>query len=112
MSHGYRQKEPRQWSSFVHATVKHEPNFIPNQVDPAFHGKAPVPSGMLGKKLVPTSSLDKFHANPSGQKSLMYGWGHGLPVVEPSDVAHSVHNRRTLQEVNNLDFGNYYKFTK
>lgn len=114
MSHGFRHKERRQWSSFVGATIKHDqtPNYRPNLLDPAFHGQAPKTIGVPGKVLVPTSSLDKMHGNPRGQESLMYGWGKGIPVAQPSDIAHSVQNRRTENEVDCLDFANYYKFTK
>jgi hypothetical protein len=116
MSHGFGVKEHRQWNPFSNHAIKHvQQNYIPNRMDPAFHGHAPKPDHReLGKPLF-DANLIKMQGRPLGQESLMYGWGHGLPKCsqdEPSDIVKSVQNRRTLENVNNLDFANYYKATK
>jgi hypothetical protein len=115
MSHGYGSKEHRSWNPFAANTVKHDfRQEKVNERDPNFKGSVPKPSGMLGKKLV-DANLVMNTPRPRGQESLMYGWGKGLPSwrdSEPSDIVRQVKNQRSLAEVNNLDFGNYYKATK
>ena len=116
MSHGFGVKEHRQWNPFSNHAIKHvQQNYIANRMDPSFNGSAPKPDHRPLAKPLFDANLIKMHGRPRGQESLMYGWGHGLPMWsqdEPSDIVKSVQNRRTLENVNNLDFANYYKATK
>ena len=111
--HLYGVKHHREMNTFQHGMAKLVHNFIPNQEDPNWHGKVHQ-GGMKGKTLFDANSI-KLSSNPSGLTSLQYNWGRGMPsfqATEPSDIARQVHNRRSTQEVNNLDFANYYKATK
>lgn len=54
--------------------------------------------------------LQNLKGNPRGQESLMYGWGKGLPVRNPEHFP--ISKGKSLQEVNNMDAGNYYNFKK
>jgi hypothetical protein len=54
--------------------------------------------------------IQGISGNPIAQESLMYGWGKGLPVRNPDHF--SIPKGKSLQEVNNMDAGNYYNFKK
>ena len=109
-------KQYKAFLPFVNNVVKHTVhNYRPGVSayatgsDDVKEKHAPV----MGQVLKDAEPL-KIHGYPLGHESLMYGWGHGMPELpnNPSAMKQAVHNRRSLVEVNNLDFGNYYKFTK
>jgi hypothetical protein len=108
-------KQYKAFLPFVNNTVKHVVrNYHSNEFDMAFHGKAPsTASPVLGKALHDVNPI-KMHGYPKAQQSLMYGWGHGLPRLpnDPDAMRKAVHNRRSLVEVDNLDYSNYYDFKK
>lgn len=105
----------REWNPFIHKTSKPVRNYIPNEMDPNFHGTVPKPEHKLRGKELFDANLLKTSVNPRGLESLQYGWGKGMPsfqATEPSDIAHQARNGRSTESVNNLDFANYYKATK
>ena len=70
--------------------------------------------GRVPGKVLKDANPILLHSQPRAQESLMYFHGQGGPLwnkSEPVDVSH-IHNGRTLEQVNQLDFSNYYKFTK
>lgn len=116
MSHVHHSgKHYKAFLPFVGNTVKHlVRNYRSNELDMAFHGKAPsTASPVMGKALHDANPV-KMHGAPRAHESLMYGWGHGLPRLpnDPSAMQHAVHNRRSLVEVDKLDFSNYYNVKK
>jgi len=51
-----------------------------------------------------------FYRVPKAHESMLYGYGHGVQPL-PVHVNRPV-NGRSIQEVNNLDFSNYYNCRK
>ena len=100
---------------FVGNVVKHTVrNYRNNEYDMTFHGKVPSTASPVDlKKLIDVNPV-KMHGAPRALDSLMYGWGHGFPRLpnDPSVMQHAVHNRRSLVQVDALDFSNYYNFKK
>jgi len=116
MSHAFAGKQHHEWYPFVHNMAKPlGRNYIPNELDPSFHGKVPKPAEKLRGKDLFNANLVMNQPTPSGQEALMYGWGKGKKSwkdTEPSDIARQAHNGRSMESLNNLDFSNYYKATK
>ncbi len=85
---------------FVNNVVKHNvENFNPIKI----------PAYATGTKDLVDANPIKLHGDPRGHESIMYGYGKGIPVRHNPE---SVKNNRLLEDVNNLDSSNYYKFTK
>ena len=108
-------KQYKAFLPFVGNTVKHiVRNYRSNECNMAFHGKAPsTASPILGKALIDANPVT-MHGVPRAFESIMYGWGHGYPKLpnDPAAMQRAVHNRRSLVEVDKLDFSNYYDFKK
>jgi hypothetical protein len=100
---------------FVGNLAKHTVrNYRSNEYDMCFHGKVPSTASPIDlNKLIDMNPV-KMHGAPLAHESLMYNYGHGFPKL-PNDASamhQGVHNRRSLVQVNALDYGNYYNFKK
>jgi len=116
MSHHFGHKFTKTFLPFVNNVVK---GTTSTKVAPEYedhindvHSKD-VHHALRGKHLVDAQPV-KIHGAPRGHESLMYNYGHGFPTLpnNPETMRHAVKNRRSLAQVNDLDFSNYLKFTK
>jgi hypothetical protein len=116
MSHHFGHKHAKAFLPFVNNTVKH---ITQTKVAPEYedHGNdvhsKDKHERMPGKALIDAQPI-KIANRGRGQESLMYNFGKGFDVLHnnPETMHRAVRNRRSLAQVNDLDFSNYLKFTK
>ena len=66
--------------------------------------------GVVNEKQRPSIPMEKFYDVPHALSSMQYGYGGGIynkPISFPAP-----NNGRSLQQVNSLDYGNYYNSRK
>ena len=108
-------KQYKAFLPFVGNTVKHiVRNYRSNECNMNFHGKAPSTASPIPASALIDANPVKMHGAPRALESLMYNYGQGFPRLpnDPSAMQRAVHNRRSLVEVDKLDFSNYYNFKK
>jgi len=83
--------------------------------DPCLPMKKPIvtsrqyslPSGLIDTNPLATMG---YYRVPKAQESMLYNYGHGVQPL-PVHISRPV-NGRSLQEVDNLDYSNYYNCRK